>query len=68
VRRNPLDVFIKNNSVRKPEWTTTFGRQKSRREDNIKIDAQKVKYVSAHKIHVGSCCCWGGRGGGEVLF
>ena len=46
-----MNAFNENNSVRKPEWTTSFGRQKPKREDNIKVDAQKVKCVSAHKIN-----------------
>lgn len=59
-----MDVFFGNNIVRKPEWTS-FGRQRPKREDTIKIDAQKVKCVSAHKIKVGSCS-W--RGGGRSLW
>ena len=48
-----MDVFAKNYSGRKPEETTSFGRQKLRREDNIKVDDKKVKCMNAHKIKVG---------------
>jgi len=58
-----LDVFTENNSGRKPEGTTLFGRKKPKREDNIQVDAQKVKCVSACKIKVG-ISSWGRGGGG----
>lgn len=50
-----MDVFIENNFGRQPEGATSFARQKPKQEDNIKIDAAKVKCGSVRKIKVGSC-------------